>query len=125
MSSFNGVKVFYATMIAQRQMLGEAVTAWLEEARAQRPGFQIVDIMVRQSSDQAFHCITLVLFFRECLPKDSATKERSPSDEAARASADISSKARTPINERTAISNVASAEISPTSVSANAPKKRQ
>ena len=67
MSSFNGVKVFCATMVAQRQALGETVTAWLEDARARRPGFQIVDILVRQSSDHAFHCITILVFFNEDL----------------------------------------------------------
>jgi hypothetical protein len=64
MNKFDGVKVFSATMVAQRQVLGEAVTQWLTEAR-RRPGFEIVDIMVRQSSDEAFHCITIVVFFRE------------------------------------------------------------
>ena len=67
MSSFNGVKVFTATMVAQRQTLGETVTAWLEDARARRPGFQIVDIEVRQSSDNAFHCISIIVFFNEDL----------------------------------------------------------
>ena len=70
MSAFNGVKVFAATMIAQRQTLGEQVTAWLEEARATRTGFQLVDIVVRQSSDRAFHCITIVVFFNEDFGKE-------------------------------------------------------
>lgn len=70
MSPFNGAKVFAATMIAQRHTLGETVTAWLEEARATRRGFQIVDIVVRQSSDRAFHCITCVVFFNEDLSKE-------------------------------------------------------
>jgi hypothetical protein len=67
MSAFDGVKVFAATMIAQRQILGETVTAWLEDARARRPGFQIVDIVVSQSSDEAFHCISICLFYKEDL----------------------------------------------------------
>lgn len=70
MNSFNGVKVFCATMIAQRQTLGEQVTAWLEEARTTRPCFQIVDIVVRQSSDQAFHAISITVFFNEDLGKE-------------------------------------------------------
>ena len=69
MSSFNGVKVFCATMVAQRHTLGEQVTAWLEDARATRPGFQLVDIVIRQSSDRAFHCITIAVFFNEDLGK--------------------------------------------------------
>lgn len=70
---FNGCKVFCATMVAQRQTLGEAVSAWLEGAQA-RPGFQLVDIVVRQSSDAAFHCITIVIFFKEST--GAATKGR-------------------------------------------------
>ena len=75
MSPFNGAKVFAATMIAQRHTLGETVTAWLEEARATRPGFKLVDIVVRQSSDRAFHCITITVFFNEDL--GSKEKKRS------------------------------------------------
>ena len=33
MKTFNGVKVFAATMVAQREVLGETVTAWLKDAR--------------------------------------------------------------------------------------------
>src|SRR6266704_3365985 len=51
---FNGVKIFSATMFAQRQQLGDGVTQWL----AERPEFEIVDIVVTQSSDAAFHCVT-------------------------------------------------------------------
>lgn len=72
-SMFNGVKIISATMIAQRQMLGEAVTAWLEDARARRPGFQLVDVQVMQSSDEAFHCISFVITFNEDL---HASKEK-------------------------------------------------
>lgn len=61
MSAFNGVRVFSATMIAQRQTLGEEVTRWLEDMR-RRPGFKIVDIVVRQSSDDAYHCISITIF---------------------------------------------------------------
>lgn len=64
MSVFNGVKVLCATMYRDREALGETVTAWLETAR-RRPGFQVVDVVVRQSSDEAFHCITIVIFFKE------------------------------------------------------------
>lgn len=64
MSAFTGIKVISATMVAQRQVLGETVTRWLEEAR-RRPGFEIVDIVIRQSSDAAYHCISVVIFYRE------------------------------------------------------------
>lgn len=71
-SAFSGVKVFCATMVAQRTALGDVVTRWLEDARKSRPGFQVVDIEVRQSSDEAFHCITIVVFFNE----DLGSKEK-------------------------------------------------
>ena len=76
MRSFNGVKLFCATMYQQRQTLGEQVTAWLEEARTTRPGFQIVDILVRQSSDRAFHCTTIIVFFNETLAANKDKKRR-------------------------------------------------
>jgi hypothetical protein len=75
-SAFNGVKVFAATVVAQRQTLGEAVTAWLEDARARRPGFQLVDVVVRQSSDEAFHCITITIFYNEDFAVTTAPKEK-------------------------------------------------
>jgi putative lipoic acid-binding regulatory protein len=62
--SFNGCKVFCATMFHQRQVLGEQVTEWLEAAR-KRPGFSLVDVLVRQSSDEAYHCLSIVIFFNE------------------------------------------------------------
>jgi hypothetical protein len=74
-SSFDGCKVFSATMFHQRQTLGEEVTAWIEAARRQRPGFQIVDIVVRQSSDEAFHCVTIVVFFNENLGKEKKRRD--------------------------------------------------
>lgn len=70
MSAFNGVKVFGATMFAQRQTLGETVTRWLEEA-CQRPGFEVVDIVVRQSSDRAYHLTAIVIFYKETIKKGS------------------------------------------------------
>lgn len=71
MSAFSGVKVISATMVAQRQALGEQVTQWLENARRERPGFEVVDIVIRQSSDDAFHCVSALIFFREdaAMPK--------------------------------------------------------
>lgn len=54
-----GVKVFSATMQRDRDSLGERVTAWIE----QHVDKQIVDKQVLQSSDSAFHCLTIVLFY--------------------------------------------------------------
>jgi len=65
MSAFNGVRVFCATMVAQRQALGETVTRWLEDARTTRPGFSVVDVVVRQTSDAELHCLSILVFFKE------------------------------------------------------------
>ena len=70
MSVFNGVKVFAATMVQQRQDLGDVVTRWLEEARRTRPGFELVDMLIRQSSDHAFHCISITVFYKETVNRE-------------------------------------------------------
>jgi hypothetical protein len=58
---FNGVKVFSATMAQERDQLGEKITAWLET----HPKVKIVDKIVTQSSDEAFHCLAITLFYWE------------------------------------------------------------
>lgn len=58
---FNGVKVFSATMAQERDQLGEKITEWLK----QRPGLRIVDKIVTQSSDEAFHCLAITVFYWE------------------------------------------------------------
>lgn len=56
---FNGVKVFSATMAQDRDQLGEKVSAWI----AEHPQYKIVDRVVTQSSDEAFHCLAITLFY--------------------------------------------------------------
>ena len=77
-SAFNGIHVIAATMFQQRQTLGEQVTEWLENAAKTRPGFQLVDIVVRQSSDEEYHCISIIIFFNEDLdaPRSGGGKRR-------------------------------------------------
>jgi hypothetical protein len=58
---FTNVKVFSATMAQERDQLGEKITQWL----AAHPGVEIVDKIVTQSSDEAFHCLAITLFFNE------------------------------------------------------------
>lgn len=58
---FNGVKVFSATLVQQRDQLGETVTAWI----AANPRAEIRDIVVTQSSDETFHCIAITVFYWE------------------------------------------------------------
>jgi len=56
---FNGVKVFSATMVADRDQLGEKVSAWM----ANNSHLKVTDIVVTQSSDEAFHCIAITVFY--------------------------------------------------------------
>src|SRR5262249_37170008 len=58
---FNGVKIFSATMAQERENLGEKVTGWIRE----HPQCQIVDTIVTQSSDEAFHCLAITIFWWE------------------------------------------------------------
>lgn len=62
---FNGVKVFSATMVADRDQLGEKVSAWM----ASNSHLKVTDIVVTQSSDEAFHCIAITVFYWQDLAK--------------------------------------------------------
>ncbi len=61
MPSFTGVKVFSTTLARDREVMGETISKWL----AAHPGLEIVGREVKQSSDHAFHCLSIILFFRE------------------------------------------------------------
>lgn len=56
---FDGVKVFSATMLREREMLGEKVTEWMQG----HPENKVVSTVVAQSSDSEFHCVTIVVFY--------------------------------------------------------------
>jgi len=56
---FNAVKVFSATMAPERDALGDKVTAWLRA----RPNVHVTDTIVTQSSDAAFHCLAITVFY--------------------------------------------------------------
>lgn len=62
-NKFNGVKIFSATMAQERDRLGERITEWIRE----HPKIEIVDTVVTQSSDEAFHCLVITLFYFEQL----------------------------------------------------------
>jgi hypothetical protein len=64
MEQFTGVKVFSATKAKEREELGETVTRWLRS----NADVEVVDRVVTQSSDDAFHCLSIVLFFRPRAP---------------------------------------------------------
>jgi hypothetical protein len=57
---FDGVKVFSATKAKERGALGERVTEWMRA----NPEAEVVETVVRQSSDREFHCLSLVVFWR-------------------------------------------------------------
>lgn len=58
---FTGVKVFSATKMREREELGDSITNWIKL----RPDIEIVDYVVEQSSDSEFHCLSIVIFFRD------------------------------------------------------------
>jgi len=59
--TFNGVKVFSATMFEQRGLLGERITDWI----AANPKATITEFVVTQSSDAAFHCLAISVFYAQ------------------------------------------------------------
>jgi hypothetical protein len=61
---FTGVRVFSATKAKEREELGESITRWLRA----NADVEIVDRVVTQSSDDEFHCLTIVLFYRTRAP---------------------------------------------------------
>jgi hypothetical protein len=58
---YNGVKVFSASKAEEREQLGERVTAWL----GLHPEVDVRRIQTLQSSDKAFHCITIVVMYQD------------------------------------------------------------
>jgi hypothetical protein len=59
--TFNGVRIFSATVAQQRAQLGEIVSEWL----ARHPQLELRDLQVLQSSDSAFHCLSIAVFYWE------------------------------------------------------------
>lgn len=59
--AFNGVKVFSSTMFEMRNNLGELVSEWI----ASHPRRRVTEIVVSQSSDSRFHCLSLTVFYAE------------------------------------------------------------
>lgn len=58
---FTGVKVFSATKAKEREELGETITRWLNA----NADIEIVDKAIQQSSDNEFHCLSIVLFYKQ------------------------------------------------------------
>jgi hypothetical protein len=59
MPGLRGVKCFSATMQRERDSLGEKVSAWLADSR-----YEPLSVVVTQSSDEAFHCLTITVFYK-------------------------------------------------------------
>ena len=57
--AFDSVKIFSATKARERVGRGDRATEWIREESP-----KIVKVVVRQSSDSEFHCITLVFFYQ-------------------------------------------------------------
>jgi hypothetical protein len=60
-SSVTTVKVFSATMTRDREILGERVTRWIRE----RSDIRVLSAILTQSSDQRFHCLSIILLCGE------------------------------------------------------------
>ena len=61
MEAYSVVEVFSATKARDREVLGEKVTGYL---LAEAARLEVVGKVVSQSSDRAFHCLSIVLFLR-------------------------------------------------------------
>jgi hypothetical protein len=57
--TFTGCKTFTGTTSGARETLGDKFTAWLRE----HPAVEVVDTCVVQSSDAAYHALTIVCFY--------------------------------------------------------------
>ena len=58
---FNAVKIFSATMHADRAQLGDRITQWI----ADHPQAAVTEFSITQSSDASFHCVAITIFYRE------------------------------------------------------------
>lgn len=56
---FDQVKVFSATKYREREGLGDKITEWVRDHEV-----EVVDTIVRQSSDREFHCLSIILFIK-------------------------------------------------------------
>lgn len=71
MEMFNAVKVFSATKFKDREDLGEKISDWIGWSRP-----EIVDKVVMQSSDSEFHCLTVVIFYKEKISEKNPPSKR-------------------------------------------------
>jgi hypothetical protein len=62
---YQALKVFTATKAKEREFLGQGVNAWLSKNQGL---IEIVHTEVKQSSDQQFHCLTIIIFYNRLSP---------------------------------------------------------
>jgi len=60
MIEFDGVEIFSATKANDRESLSDEITGWIAKHKNL---VKVVDRDVRQSSDNAFHCLTIILYY--------------------------------------------------------------
>jgi hypothetical protein len=53
-------------MVRERAALDEKINHWLA---ANAGAIEIDDIVIRQSSDEAFHCLSITIFYKRKAPK--------------------------------------------------------
>ncbi|MEE2643892.1 MAG: hypothetical protein VYD19_03060 [Myxococcota bacterium] len=61
LAGYDAVEVFCATKAKERVSLGATLSRWLEERRGE---IEVVDTVVRQSSDHQYHCLSVLVFYR-------------------------------------------------------------
>jgi hypothetical protein len=59
MMDFDGMILFSASKHEERNKLGEAVTEW----RKRNASLVVLETQTLQSSDNAFHCVTIAIFY--------------------------------------------------------------
>lgn len=64
-AGYTAAKVFSATKAKERSELGDYLTTWLAEVG---DTVEVVDTVVRQSSDRQFHCLSMIVFYRQVAP---------------------------------------------------------
>ena len=57
---FDGMAIFSASKHTEREQLGANVTSW----RQKNADKTIVEARTMQSSDNEFHCVTIVIFYK-------------------------------------------------------------
>lgn len=58
--AFDSVRVFTSSMHHVRAVLGDHVSGWI----AEHPHDRVTEIAVMQSSDSAYHCYSIIVFYR-------------------------------------------------------------